>query len=557
MKNRSLSIFASMLVSLGVLLLIVLTSQAASKPVVGQQDIFPQGTSLMPPVPQTSLISRAANGDGGDAPSVDPAVSANGRYIAYSSRSQNIVISDTHPFTEDIFIYDRLYNLTKQLTPYPGTQANNDSLDPDISGDGQVVVFASYADNWEWSVDFNGEKDVYVYTYYDAPEEITAGQGAGYGYAVLVSYTTEDGYYAANDASYEPAISLNGRYVAFTSVATNLIANDTNNVSDIYVRDLHTGQIERVSIASNGAQGFGPSYQPDISADGRFVVFTSSAPNLVPNDTNNAPDTFLHDRETGLTRRVSVNSSGGQGMPTGTAGGLAQNPSLSANGQFIVFESTFTNLSLTPDSNGAQDIFLHNALSGETRLISRAEDGSQANNGSDLPVISPDAHYVAYRAFANNLVYTDTNGIPDIFVVDLVQQTVSRQSVASDGAQSHGPNGVTTADISADGGLIAFDSDAWDLVPDDSNGSLPDIFLRDRDLPEVSYRYTAQEIDPADFPITDTVAAHAAAQWYKIRVDDPGSTLTATLYNLSGDYNLYLFAPSIDEETGQIRDLGQ
>ena len=179
-----------------------------------------------------------------------------------------------------------------------------------------------------------------------------------------------------NRYSYDPSISADGRYVAFYSYASNLVSGDTNGVYDVFVHDRQSGQTTRVSVASDGAQGNnGSYYDPSISADGRYVAFDSSASNLVSGDTNGARDVFVHDRQGGGTTRVSVASDGAQG---GTG---SWNPSISADGRYVAFYSGASNL-VSGDTNGTDDVFVHDGQTGQTTRISVASDGSQGNNHS-------------------------------------------------------------------------------------------------------------------------------------------------------------------------------
>jgi len=154
-----------------------------------------------------------------------------------------------------------------------------------------------------------------------------------------------------DDWSWKPSISANGRFVAFASHASNLVSDDTNSVEDVFVHDRETGQTRRVSISSDGMQADNWSESPAISADGRFVAFMSDADNLVSNDTNIDVDIFVHDLQTGQTERVSVTSGGAQGD------GNSLDPSISAAGQFVAYFSNSTNL-VEGDTNGNQDVFV-------------------------------------------------------------------------------------------------------------------------------------------------------------------------------------------------------
>src|SRR5207244_1030496 len=149
-----------------------------------------------------------------------------------------------------------------------------------------------------------------------------------------------------------PAPSADGRFVACVSSAANLVAGDTNGATDVFVHDRQTGTTERVSVASDGTEGNAASAGAALSADGRFVAFHSTATNLVAGDTNGATDVFVHDRQTGTTERVSVDSDGTQG--NGPSAGAA----LSADGGLVAFHGTATNL-VAGDANGAYDVFVH------------------------------------------------------------------------------------------------------------------------------------------------------------------------------------------------------
>ncbi len=165
----------------------------------------------------------------------------------------------------------------------------------------------------------------------------------------------------ADNASEHSSISADGRFVAFESTATNLVTGDTNNASDVFVRDLQSGTTERVSVDSSEKQGNNASYYPSISADGRFVAFKSFATNLVSTDTNDKLDVFVRDRQDGTTQRASLDSSGKQGNDhAGFANGLvtSHDHSISGDGLHVAFHSTATNL-VTSDTSGFPDVFVH------------------------------------------------------------------------------------------------------------------------------------------------------------------------------------------------------
>jgi hypothetical protein len=279
---------------------------------------------------------------------------------------------------------------------------------------------------------------------------------------------------AVGGQSFDPAISGDGRFVAFDSTATNLVANDTNGLRDVFVHDRQTGITQRISVDSNGNQALGGgSGSADISSDGRYVVFSSDATNLVAGDSNGQADVFLHDRQTGETLRVSVNSLGNQ-----ATGGGSHGPRISGNNQFIAFSSGATNL-VTGDTNGQTDIFVHDLVAGTTERISVDSSGTQTTGtftGTSDPAISFDGRYVAYESVAANLVPGDTNGERDIFLRDRVNNTTERVSIDSAGNQANLFS--ENCDISKDGRFVSF-STASILSPADGN-TFKDVYVRDR-----------------------------------------------------------------------------
>jgi Bacterial Ig-like domain/WD40-like Beta Propeller Repeat len=290
----------------------------------------------------------------------------------------------------------------------------------------------------------------------------------------------------ANSFSLGARISDDGRYVAFTSVASNLVPGDTNNRVDAFVRDLQTGTNERVSVDSSGNQANDHTNDVRISADGRYIVFLSSASNLVAGDTNGQPDVFVRDRQTQTTERVSVDSSGNQRDDESSidVGGI------SADGRFVVFPSSASNL-VENDTNGVQDTFIRDRQTQSTERVSVASDGTEANGASYFsPSISSNGRFVTFASEASNLVSGDTNGVQDTFVrdrdadedevFDEVNEpgavSTERVSVASDGTEANGWNSFS--DISADGRFVVFSSSASNLVPGDFGAD--DVFVHDR-----------------------------------------------------------------------------
>jgi len=261
--------------------------------------------------------------------------------------------------------------------------------------------------------------------------------------------------------SYGVSISANGRFVAFQSEATNLVPGDTNAVMDVFVRDRRKGTTTRVSVNSAGDEGNHESTDPSVSQNGRFVAFQSFATNLVPGDLNNDFDVFVHDRKTGATTRVSDR-------------GLA--PSISASGRFVAFESDADNL-VPDDTNGTRDIFLHDRKTGATTRVSIDSTGGQADDASFEACVSGNGRFVAFRSYASNLVEGDLNGKRDVFVHDRKRGTTTRVSVDSEGGEGNGSSRLPS--LSRNGRMVAFHSDASNLVEGDLNG-FSDVFVHDR-----------------------------------------------------------------------------
>ncbi|MFN5855906.1 MAG: DUF4347 domain-containing protein, partial [Pseudanabaenaceae cyanobacterium] len=278
------------------------------------------------------------------------------------------------------------------------------------------------------------------------------------------------GIQATGGSGINPSISSDGRYVAFSSNATNLVTGDTNAVPDIFVHDRQTNTTQLVSVATNGTQANNASSTPSISSDGRYVVFASDTTNLVAGDTNGLLDIFVYDRQTNTTQRVSVDSSGNQ------ANNYSYTSSISSDGRYVAFESYADNL-VAGDTNNTGDIFVYDRQTNTTQRVSVDSSGTQAGSSSYNPSISSDGRYVAFASDATNLVEGDTNGLTDIFVYDRQTNTTQRVSVDSSGNQAIANfGGSYTPSISSDGRYVAFASDATNLVEGDTNG-LRDIFV--------------------------------------------------------------------------------
>ncbi len=415
----------------------------------------------------TTRVSVAASGKQGNSGSGGPDLSADGRYLSFVSSASNLVSGDTND-RSDIFVRDNETGVVARVNvSNGGAQANDDSFAAAISADGRYVVFRSLATNLV-SNDSNNTHDVFVH------DRLART-------VVRVNLSTDGSQARGDGGSHTASsISGDGRYVAFTSPAPNLVFGDTNGAEDIFVRDLHQSTTTRVNLSSSvpplpGLEAVGHSSHPSMSADGRYVAFDSNASNLVAGDTNLAYDVFVHDRWTATTTRVSVASNGTQA--SGGSMGDSQVPTISADGNAVVFRSGASNL-VDRDQNDEEDIFVHNRSSATTTRVSVASDGTEGDRGSGsgnnlrVAALSADGTKVAFRSGATNLVAGDTNGEPDIFLHEPGKTT--RVSVGSDGRQANAFS--TFPALSANGDYVAFGSLASNLVPGDTNGQ-HDVFI--------------------------------------------------------------------------------
>jgi Tol biopolymer transport system component len=389
--------------------------------------------------------------------SVRAQISADGRVVAFDSYATNLASVDTRGFI-NVFVHDRQSGMTKIVSTVAGGASGNDhSVAPALTAEGGVLVFQSAASNLVPG-DTNQLTDIFVH---DRSAGATARVSVGPGGAQTIG-----------GPSFAPAVSADGRHLAFASSATNLVPGETNARRHIFVHDRSTGTTTRVSVGQGGVLAGGDSGFPSISADGRYVAFESEATNLVPGDTNALTDVFVHDRATAVTTRVSVATGGAQGA------GDSGRPRISADGRYVVFDSEASNL-VPDDTNQLLDVFIHDRLTGVTTRVSVATGGAQAAGGSSMfPSISADGRFVAFQSDATNLVPEDTNERRDIFVHDRVTGTTSRVSLASGGIQARG-GGAARPQISGDGEVVVFESSATNLVPDDTN-DLTDVFVHDR-----------------------------------------------------------------------------
>jgi Tol biopolymer transport system component len=274
--------------------------------------------------------------------------------------------------------------------------------------------------------------------------------------------------------------SADGRYVAFNSAASNLVPGDTNGAPDTFVRDLLLGTTERISVSSSGQQGnpdnYGRgSYGASMSADGRYVAFESYSPNLVANDSGGLCDIFVHDRVTGSTVRASVSTK------NKSPNGASHDPSISGDGRYVLFDSAASDL-VSGDHNQSVDVFVRDLWTNTTTRVSVSPSGAAGNGASTLFLngqsLSADGRFAVFKSSASNLVSGDTNGVADLFVRDLWAGSTERVNVTSAGLQTNGA--VDCACISGDGNSVAFWSTAGELLPPGAASNGYQGYVRDR-----------------------------------------------------------------------------
>jgi Tol biopolymer transport system component len=402
----------------------------------------------------TERVSVSSEGEEGLGESGGPAISADGRFVAFGSHAANLVPGDTNAVA-DVFVRDREAGVTERVSvSTTGAEANGPSHPHYISGDGRYVAFGSYASNLVPG-DTNDALDVFV-------RDREAGT------TERVSLTCSGEQIAGH--SYLRPISADGRYVLFWSEAPGIVPADTNDFGDGFIRDREAGTTECVTLNGAGAPVGGDS--SSFSADGRYVVFLSDAPGIVPEDTNAFYDVFVRDRVAGSTQIVSVDDGG---QPIGKWCGRSL---ISADGRFVAFNAfEFDLVGWQP--SGPNLIYIRDLQAGTTELMTASGrlpalplDPTQ---GWVLTAATPDLRFIIFDSANPGLVAGDTNGRPDVFVRDRTAGQTVRVGVSSIGRE--GNSGSGGGDISADGRFVAFGSESSNLYPWDTN-ECRDVFVR-------------------------------------------------------------------------------
>jgi hypothetical protein len=441
---------------------------------------------------ETERVSVSSTGAQANGNSYDVAISADGRYIAFTSEASNLVGGDTNG-TIDVFMHDRWSGETRRVSvSSSGAQANGDNYDLSISADGRYVDFSSYATDLV-AGDTNARIDVFVH-------DLQSGE--------TQRMSVSSGGAEGNRESYSGRISADGRHLCFASRSSNLVAGDTNSAVDVFVHDIQSGDTRRVSVSSSGAEANSDSRAGcAVSGDGRYVSFSSYARNLVADDTNTNADVFVHELQSGETQRVSVKSSGAQ--ITSDSDG----PAISDDGRYVSFVSYASSL-VAGDTNALRDVFVHDRQSGETRRVSVSIAGGQADGDSVGGAISANGRYVSFTSDAPNLVAGDANNDLDVFVHDLADSPLTSNA------------GFET-----------------DLAGWNTSGSAPGVTLT-RAQGGHSGGWAARLANTAasagtctlnDAPnVVTTTAGRGYTAWMWVRADVPGQTFKVRLREYSG-----------------------
>lgn len=350
----------------------------------------------------TKKVSWSVGGGATNHESLDPTISADGRYIAFSSFADNIVPGDNNSWFEDrgldVFLFDQWTSQTIRVSVnWQGDEIVDDSFGT-ISGNGQYIIFASKGSNVTATSVPDGFNGLYIRDWQTGEIEILARP-----------YADEwpNGWFDAIWSSFD------GRYITFSTDSTNLIPNDNNGANDIFLYDRVTETLTLVSRSLSGNVGNGASGQPFISSDGGHIVFRSWADNLVAGDTNATSDVFLYTVATNSLERISVNDAGVEGN------GISSDPTVCDGGRFVSFTSAADNLVLG-DTNGERDIFIYDTIQEAMSVGSINNSGEWGNGRAHKSFLSADCSTLTHATDATNMVNDDSNNARDLFTADVV-----------------------------------------------------------------------------------------------------------------------------------------
>jgi uncharacterized repeat protein (TIGR01451 family) len=350
---------------------------------------------------EVTLASASDSGIKSDQYSFFPSLSADGTKVAFETDA-DLDLADTDHIS-DIYVKDLgTGDITLASASDSGVKANNHSFFSSLSADGTSVAFGTWADNLD-PADTDVIADVYV-------KDVVTGD--------ITLASASDGGVKANGSSGGASLSADGTRVAFSSVADNLDSADTDGISDVYVKDVVTGDITLASTTDGGVKANGSSGGASLSADGTRVAFISNSTNLDSADTDNIPDIYVKDVVTGDITLASATDAGVK------ANGASFHPSLSGYGTRVAFISTVTNLD-PADTDDFEDVYVKDLVTGDLTLASASDSGVKANSPSLHPSLSADGARVAFISYAGNLDPADTDSIGDVYVKEVGQAAFS------------------------------------------------------------------------------------------------------------------------------------
>ncbi|MFF1715212.1 TolB family protein [Streptomyces sp. NPDC058268] len=423
--------------------------------------LTPAGASAAPtPVPHTERVSVGPGGAQGNAASTQPAISADGRYVAFVSASRNLVANDTNG-TPDAFVRDLRTGRTERVSVKSNGKASHGVVgEVSLSPDGRYVVFTSTADDLV-SGDPNDLDDVFLHDRNTGKTQRISPTGASY-----------DGL--RRNLTYDPVVSGDGRYVAYASGAEDLVAGDANQRDDVFLYDRKKKTTELAQLTNAGKQGEGDAFAPAFAGDsgGRYLAFTSNASNLADvEDHSLATDIFLRDREKGTTELISIPQAYNRKTPSWDA-------VLSGDARYVAFTSSSRVLRPEgPPPTSSHNVFLYDRETKRMRLVSATADGTPADGDSDDVSLSRDGRYAVFTSAAPNLAPDDDgDSSADVFLRDMQRGEVQLIS-GEDGSVFEDTDPGPRTGVSEDGGSVVFDSPAGNLVTDDTNAA-SDVFLR-------------------------------------------------------------------------------
>jgi Tol biopolymer transport system component len=424
-------------------------------------------------VPRTALVGSPGGGVL-DAAVTDAELSGNATVAALTTAARNVFgppvaadVAAPEPFPAIVSI--SLLDGTRRLVsePLPEGAVDGPSGEPSVSRSGLVVAFTSLATTLTPD-DTNGTADVFV--------------RRGAEPVQLVSVAADGG--VANAPSSQPDVSGDGRFVAFTSLASNLVAGDTNGQADVFLRDLLTGTTRRVSVAGDAGESDGRSSAPAVTDGGTAVAFESAADDLVSGDENGVADVFVHVMASGATERVSRSSSGTE-QDRAISPPYRSVPDISADGRYVVFDTEARSL-YALDTYRLTDVYLRDRRRRTTTLVSASSVNVQGDNDSVTPRITPNGRFVTFQSFAKNLVADDGPG-PDLYLRDLRGGTTTLVDAPLNGTRRRPEPGgapLQPATISDDGRTALFRSAAPGVTPG-APGGAAQLYVRRLQAPRV------------------------------------------------------------------------